>query len=78
VTADGVLDLSYDPDSDGDDGGDDGDQHAYGGPRSLPEGVGRLAYLPQPGLRPLDLGWNRGLAALPEGLWLLTGLEELN
>jgi hypothetical protein len=26
----------------------------------------------------LDLGWNRGLAVLPAGMWSLTRLEELN
>jgi hypothetical protein len=72
VTADGVLDLSSDPD-DGDDDGRDGRL------RALPEGFGRLAYLPGPALRVLDLhGNSRGLIALPEGLWSLVGLEELD
>ena len=46
--------------------------------RALPEGVSRLAYLPHPGLRKLDLHGNRRLAALPEGLCALAGLEELD
>ena len=45
VTADGILDLSND------DLGEVDDE----GLRALPEGVGRLAYLPEPGLRKLDL-----------------------
>jgi Leucine-rich repeat (LRR) protein len=68
VTADGVLDLST--------GGLHGGLR--GGLRALPEGVGRLAYLPAPGLRKLVLSFNRNLAALPAGLWTLTGLEELD
>ena len=70
VTADGVLDLSYNPHG-GDDAGDDG------GLRALPEGFGRLAYLPAPGLKKLDLSWNGNLTALPAGLCSLAGLEEL-
>jgi hypothetical protein len=47
--------------------------------RALPEGFGRLAYLPHPGLRTLDLDGNRRLAALPvEALGRLRSLEELN
>jgi Leucine-rich repeat (LRR) protein len=73
VDADGMLDLSYDLDGShgSDDDGSDDD-----GWMGLPEGIGRLAHLPQPGLKRLDLG-NRELAALPEGLCALTGLEEL-
>ena len=49
------------------------------GVRALPEGCGRLAYLPAPrALRTLDLIYNRGLTALPEGLCALAGLEELD
>jgi Leucine-rich repeat (LRR) protein len=49
------------------------------GLRALPEGVGRLAYLPHPGLRKLDLHYNRRLAALPvEALGRLGSLEELD
>jgi hypothetical protein len=47
VSADGVLDLSRDPDAWTDiyfDGSDDGSDD--GGLRALPEGFGRLAYLP--------------------------------
>jgi Leucine-rich repeat (LRR) protein len=43
----------------------------------LPEGIGRLVYLPRPGLKTLVLG-NVRLTALPEGLWSLAGLEELD
>jgi hypothetical protein len=48
--------------------------------RELSEGCGRLAYLPHPGLRTLDLHGSWGLAGgpLPAGLWSLTGLEELD
>jgi hypothetical protein len=62
--------------------------------RALPEGVGRLAYLPHPGLRKLDLHYNwrlaarrrllatstdqHGLTALPEGIGRLAGLKRLN
>jgi hypothetical protein len=75
VTADGVLDLSF---------ADDGAR----GLRALPEGFGRLAYLPGPSayhtylggghLRVLNLSGNEELTTLPEGLWSLVGLEELN
>jgi Leucine-rich repeat (LRR) protein len=44
----------------------------------LPKGIGRLAYLPQPGLKRLDLGGNGELIALPEGLCSLAGLEVLD
>ena len=68
VTADGVLDLSYNRVGGGD-----------GGLRALPAGFGRLAYLPEGGhLRVLNLGGNERLTALPEGLWSLVELEELN
>jgi hypothetical protein len=62
VTAAGVLDLSNDgvDSSDEDDGGDDDDD----GLRALPEGFGRLAYLPAPGLQTLNLMGNRNLTAL--------------
>jgi Leucine-rich repeat (LRR) protein len=43
----------------------------------LPEGIGRLAYLPRPGLKKLDLNFNSELGTLPEGLSALAGLEEL-
>jgi Leucine-rich repeat (LRR) protein len=80
VTAVGVLDLSYDGDSSDDD--EAADEHAIGGLRALPEGIGRLAYLPlqwqSAGLRTLNLGGNEGLVVLPEGLWSLVGLEELD
>jgi hypothetical protein len=46
--------------------------------RSLPEGIGRLAYLPRPGLRTLDLRGNPRLAALPAALGRLGSLEVLN
>ena len=62
----GLLDLSYPgfPDP---------------GLRALPEGFGRLAYLPHPGLRKLDLSENPKLAALPvETLGRLGSLEELD
>jgi Leucine-rich repeat (LRR) protein len=39
---------------------------------ALPEGVGALTRL-----KKLDLRYNGGLTALPEGLWSLAGLEEL-
>jgi hypothetical protein len=64
VTAAGVLDLSYLRL-----GGD-------GGLRALPEGFGRLAYLPAPGLRKLDLNGN--LTVLPAGMWSLAELEVLH
>jgi hypothetical protein len=70
VTAAGVLDLSYGP---GRPGGSDG-----GGLRALPEGFGRLTYLPGRGLRQLVLSGNRELGTLPEGLWSLAALEALN
>jgi Leucine-rich repeat (LRR) protein len=49
----------------------------------LPSGLSRLAYLPEPGLRRLDLkGYRRPSASmpsvLPAGLWSLVGLEELD
>ena len=61
-----MLDLSYDHDGDN-----------AGRLRALPEGVGRLAYLPRPALRVLNLHGNEELTALPEGLCSLMGLEEL-
>ena len=76
VSADGVLDLSHD-DDDSSDEGDGGDDDG-GGLRALPEGFGRLAYLPGPGLRKLILSHNENLAALPAGLWTLAGVEELD
>jgi hypothetical protein len=45
---------------------------------ALPEGFNQLAYLPRPGLKTLDLNGNLELNELPESLWSLTGLEELN
>jgi hypothetical protein len=76
-----LLEINYeytaytDYDSDSGDDGDDGG----GWPRSLPKGVGRLAYLPHPGLRKLDLSDNPELAALPvEALGRLGSLEELD
>jgi hypothetical protein len=80
VTADGVLDLSYDPDGailesvvhdslrhqHQEHVGHDADC-CCGLLRALPEGFGRLAYLPAPGLRKLDLSDNRGLSLLPAG-----------
>jgi Leucine-rich repeat (LRR) protein len=97
VTADGVLDLSYEPDPDEFSGDEyDGYGEGYMGLDRwhhgsicrwhLPEGFGRLAYLPVPGLRMLDLSGNRGRyhwgrhqgIALPEGLWTLAGLEDLD
>jgi Leucine-rich repeat (LRR) protein len=95
VNADGVLDLSnvsdesddYNDDSN-DDSVDDSNEGDDGGLRTLPEGVGRLAYLPRRpssgrprgvcGLRKLNLYGNRDLVALPEGLCTLVGLEELD
>jgi hypothetical protein len=80
VTAAGLLEIDYhfmdsDSDSDSGDSGDDGG----GWPRSLPEGIGRLAYLPHPGLRKLTLMFNPRLAALPvEALGRLRSLEELD
>jgi hypothetical protein len=75
VTADGVLDLSSD-------GGDSSDADNGGGDdgvlRALPEGFGRLAYLPGRRLQELDLSGNGGLTALPEGLCALVGLEKLD
>jgi leucine-rich repeat protein SHOC2 len=68
VTADGALDLSSGHGSDRADRG------------ALPEGVGRLVYLPRPGLRKLNVCYNSaiyGLGTLPEGLCSLAGLEEL-
>jgi hypothetical protein len=93
VTADGVLDLSYDPDGESD--GYESVLHDYlrhhhhhehvghdddylRGLRVLPEGFGRLAYLPAPGLRKLDLSDKRGLSLLPAGLCALRDLEELD
>jgi hypothetical protein len=73
VTADGVLDLSSNWRTRSIYGAGNG-----GGLRALPEGFGRLAYLPTPGLKKLDLTGNRNLSALPAGLWTLAGLEELN
>jgi hypothetical protein len=67
VTADGVLDRRHLHSIDVD-----------GGLRALPEGVGRLAYLPAPGLKKLILYGNRNLTALPAGLCALAALEELN
>jgi hypothetical protein len=77
VTADGVLDLSHEPTggSNSDSGEDD---YYLRGLTALPEGFGRLACLPAPGLRMLDLSFNRGLRALPAGLCALAGLEELD
>jgi Leucine-rich repeat (LRR) protein len=46
--------------------------------RALPEGLGRLAYLPAPGLKRLNLSNNEELTALPAGLCALAGLEELH
>ena len=49
--------------------------------RALPAGIGRLVYLPAPGLKKLNLSYNGGLSeadALPEGLCLLARLEELH
>jgi Leucine-rich repeat (LRR) protein len=78
VTAAGVLDLSLrDPDASDDYGSDDSGSDDDG-LRVLPEGFGRLAYLPGRGLRALDLSHNAELTALPEGLCSLAGLEELN
>ena len=48
-----------------------------GRPLSLPEGVGRLAYLPHPGLRRLHLHNITELATLPEAFGRLGSLEEL-
>jgi Leucine-rich repeat (LRR) protein len=85
VTADGSLGLSYDPDDD--DSDDSGDDDAYAGLRALPEGIGRLAYLPRAScdssnfgnpLRKLNLSGNWRLQALPAGLCSLAGLAELN
>jgi hypothetical protein len=48
--------------------------------RALPAGIGRLVYLPEPGLKKLNLSFDGRLGhanALPEGLWSLVGLEEL-
>jgi hypothetical protein len=76
VTADGALDLGYYSDDPSDIMGYNirGDDAL----RALPEGFGRLAYLPGRGLRTLDLSHNRELTALPAGLCALVGLEELN
>ena len=47
--------------------------------RALPEGFGRLAYLPHPGLRMLDLHGNGELATLPaDALDMLDSLELLD
>jgi hypothetical protein len=87
VTTDGVLDLSharpqpprYDDDDwdyfvdESDDDGDDS-----GGLTTLPEGFGRLAYLPAPGLFNINLRGNQELTTLPAGLCLLVRLEELD
>ena len=72
MTATGELDLSYGPAARP--GGSDG-----GGLRALPEGFGRLAYLPGRGLRKLVLGTsgNGELGTVPEGLWSMVALEEL-
>jgi hypothetical protein len=53
--------------------------YLYGGgwPLSLPEGIGRLACLPHPGLRKLSLYNINGLATLPEALGRLGSVEEL-
>ena len=51
VTAAGVLDLSYGAGAGGPGDESDGDDGDDGGLRALPEGFGRLAYLPAPGLR---------------------------
>jgi Leucine-rich repeat (LRR) protein len=84
VTADGVLDVSHDTD---DELSTDDEEpleldHGNGLRRSLralPEGIGRLAYLPRPGLQVLDLNGNYELyGVLPEGLWSMVGLEELD
>jgi hypothetical protein len=97
VTADGVLDLSYDR-NDESDGSNEMENEMremraainmsrqqareerglrpHLRLRTLPEGLGRLAYLPAPGLRVLDISDNK-LTALPAGLWTLVGLAEL-
>jgi Leucine-rich repeat (LRR) protein len=48
------------------------------GLRAPPEGVGKLAHLPWPGLKKLVLRDSGKLTALPVGLWLLVRLEELD
>jgi hypothetical protein len=65
LTADVLLDLS-------------GDRWQADSLTVLPEGIGRLAYLPRPGLKWLDVSCNRRLDVLSEGLCSLAGLEELN
>ena len=79
VTTDGVLDLSYDSDDESDGDGSAGDDNDnLRGLRALPEGLGRLAYLPRGELRMLNLSNNRGLTVLPAGLCALAGLAELD
>ena len=77
VAAAGLLDRC-DPDSDSDYDGGSADDYEYGGLHTLPEGFGRLAYLPRPGLRKLYISDNGRLGALLDGLCSLVGLEELS
>jgi hypothetical protein len=86
VTADGLLDLSYDYHEydaviRGDDADDGRSAWHPAWLRALPEGIGRLAYFSAPecvGLRELDLSQNVWLTALPEALCSLAELEELD
>ena len=72
VTTAGVLVITnsefYNPDT---------GKYYCGWPLSLPEGIGRLAYLPYPGLRKLHLHNISGVATLPESFVRLGSLEEL-
>ena len=72
VTTAGVLVITnsefYNPDT---------GNYYCGWPLSLPEGIGRLAYLPYPGLRKLHLHNISGVATLPESFVRLGSLEEL-
>ena len=65
VTAEGVLDLN-----------NGGRQNI--GLRMLPGELGRLAYLPKPGLKRINLIGNTNLTTLPDALWSLVGLEALD
>jgi hypothetical protein len=80
VTAYGVL---YHPglhsnDSDDSDGFDESGSEPSSELHALPVGIGRLAYLPRPGLRSLNLRLNENLTGLPEELCALVGLECLD
>jgi hypothetical protein len=78
VTIVGVLDLTNAAHWTAGNPGSDSVPRSTPGLRVLPEGVGRLAHSPWPGLKKLILKNNEELNALPTGLWSLTRLEELD